>query len=71
MDFASRLRELREAALLTQGELAHRSGIAKTTISSYEQGRRKPEHATVEKLANAIGVEMSEFSPAKKQGESK
>jgi transcriptional regulator with XRE-family HTH domain len=61
-----KLRELREAAGLSQAALADRSGVAQRTISSIEQGRNKPSFETVVALANALGTDCRAFtaSPA-------
>lgn len=54
------LREARTKAGLTQDELAERSGVDQTTISSLECGRRaNPSLNTVMRLAKALGVAMT------------
>jgi transcriptional regulator with XRE-family HTH domain len=52
----SRLKEWREKRLLTQAELAQRSGIAETTINRIENDRHEPRFSTVRKLAAALDV---------------
>lgn len=47
------VRELRESAGLTQGELASRSGVAQPNIAAYESGRRRASAAMVERLREA------------------
>ena len=42
MDFSQRLRELRKERGLTQEELAKELELAKSSISMYENGKRKP-----------------------------
>src|SRR5262245_12365043 len=59
--FASRLKRLREAAGLTQGELAERAGMNQFGIAKLEQGVREPTWATVQALAEALGVECTAF----------
>ena len=56
-----RLKERRERALLTQAELAKRSGVAEVTINRIENGRHEPRFSTVRKLAGALGVEPAEL----------
>jgi DNA-binding XRE family transcriptional regulator len=51
-----RLRQLREAAGLTQQELAARSGITHEENSRLELGDQAPYAATVRVLARALGV---------------
>src|SRR4051794_18877019 len=55
--FGTRLRRLREAAALTQEELAARSGLAAKSIGALERGeRRHPHPPTVRALAAALGL---------------
>ena len=54
-----RLRQLREQALLTQDELARRSGLSKSTVNRLEQGLQDARISTVRKLAAALGVSAS------------
>jgi transcriptional regulator with XRE-family HTH domain len=70
--FAKRLRELRDAAKMTQTELAERAGSHRQTIAQLETGVRKPTWETVQALARALGVSCQAFEteqpepPAKK-----
>lgn len=48
------LRELRERAGLSQGQLALRSGVAQPNIAAYESGRRSPSAAMVDRLRSAM-----------------
>jgi transcriptional regulator with XRE-family HTH domain len=55
--FGTQLRRLREAAGLTQEELASRSGLSAIAVSSLERGARKrPYPHTVRSLADALVV---------------
>jgi transcriptional regulator with XRE-family HTH domain len=55
--FGVRLRRLRQAAGLTQEELASRAGLTAKDISALERGeRRRPYPHTVRSLANALGL---------------
>jgi transcriptional regulator with XRE-family HTH domain len=62
MTFGEKLRELREAAGLTQAALAAASKVPIGTIRDYEQVRREPLLSTAFKLAKGIGVSVEEFS---------
>jgi transcriptional regulator with XRE-family HTH domain len=55
----SLLREARERAGLTQQQLAERSGIAQSTISAYESGKREPGVDALERLLDAAGYELT------------
>ena len=59
---ATRLRNLREARILSLRELADESGVSYNTIWFIEAGRRKRTHPrTIRKLAIALGVEPTEL----------
>ena len=47
---------LRQAAGLTQEELAERSGFSQQYISKLERGRRNPTIVTLYELAEGLGV---------------
>jgi len=51
------VRELREAAGLTQHELAVAAGTSQPTIAAYESGRKSPTWRTLERLAVAVGCQ--------------
>jgi transcriptional regulator with XRE-family HTH domain len=57
----TRLRELREARLLNQQELAAMSGVGVATITRIENGYVAPHFGTLRKLAAALGVEPTEL----------
>ena len=52
-----RLRTLRKRKLLTQEQLAERSGIAASTVIRIERNQVEPQGATIRKLAEALDVE--------------
>ena len=60
--FGRRLRELREAAGLTQQELANRAGIKLGGVRDLEQSRNNPTWPTVLALCNALGVKCEAFT---------
>lgn len=62
----SRLRYLRKQDDVTQQQLADAIGVAKSTISMYENGQREPDFETLESLADFFNVEMSTFFPGGK-----
>jgi transcriptional regulator with XRE-family HTH domain len=59
--FAEKLKTLREAAGLTQGELATRAKLHLGAIFKLEQGAREPSWATVQAVAKALGVDCQAF----------
>jgi transcriptional regulator with XRE-family HTH domain len=51
-----RLRTLRKRKLLTQEQLAERSGLAVSTVIRIERNQVEPQGATIRKLADALGT---------------
>jgi transcriptional regulator with XRE-family HTH domain len=51
-----RLRLIRQGAVMSQEELAERSGVARDTISKLETGRRGAYPSTIRKLAAGLEV---------------
>src|SRR5205814_9171448 len=57
MDIGKRLRVMREAEGLSQGDIERRSGLLRSYISRVEGGYTAPSLTTLEKFAKALGVE--------------
>ena len=57
MDIGKRLRTLREAKGLSQGDIERRSGLLRSYISRVEGGYTAPSLSTLEKFAKALEVE--------------
>ncbi|HYU32131.1 MAG TPA: helix-turn-helix transcriptional regulator [Thermoanaerobaculia bacterium] len=51
------LRDLREAAGLTQAALARKTCVGKSQLSKYEQGKELPKLETLERLLTALGTD--------------
>ncbi len=51
-----RLRLIRQGAVMSQEELAERSGVARDTISKLETGQRRAYPSTIRKLALGLDV---------------
>lgn len=51
-----KLRELRKKSDLTMKELGAEIGVAESTISQYETGKRQPDYETLLKLGEFFGV---------------
>lgn len=56
--FASRIREARQNARLTQEQLADRFGISSQAVQQWETGRSKPEHDRIPELATILNVNV-------------
>jgi transcriptional regulator with XRE-family HTH domain len=56
-----RLRQLRKQSLMTQEQLAERSGVAVSTIIRIERNQVEPHGSTIRKLAEALEVEPQEL----------
>ncbi|MGQ0550864.1 MAG: helix-turn-helix domain-containing protein [Armatimonadota bacterium] len=60
---ARRLKEVRTSLGLTASAVAARSGIRRPNISRIERGKHAPSLETLERLADALGVPVSELVP--------
>jgi transcriptional regulator with XRE-family HTH domain len=56
LGFGDLLRQHRNAASLTQEDLAERAGLNPDTISLLERGERRPHRYTTQSLAEALGL---------------
>ena len=57
--FKEMLKYLRMRENLSQSELADKLGVAKSTISMYEVGKREPDFETLEAIADFFNVDMN------------
>ena len=55
------LRELREARKISMRGLAIKSGLSANALSMIERGRTSPSVSTLYKLADALGIPITEF----------
>jgi transcriptional regulator with XRE-family HTH domain len=60
--FGQKLKAMRTAAGLTQGELAEKAGMSKAGIADLEQGRNSPSWVSVQMLAKALGMDCNAFA---------
>lgn len=59
--FGLKIKHLRNEMSISQEELAHRSELHRTYISSVELGKRNISIKNIEKLANALEVSIIEL----------
>ena len=56
VDFSQRLKQLRTAKHLTQGQVAQRIGVTTSMVSSYETDIRLPSFEVLIKISRLFGV---------------
>ena len=57
--FGDRLKTLREQQGFTQKDLSNMLGVSAGTVGMWEQGRRTPPVATINKIASLLGVDAA------------
>ena len=55
------LKRIRTKKKMSQGDIARAIEVHRAYVSGIETGKRNPTLATIEKLANALGVSASEL----------
>lgn len=68
MTTGQRIKEARKKAGLTQKELATKLGIAYQTLAQWENDLRNPKPGTLEKIANALGINWLCLIPGIERG---
>lgn len=58
-DLGHRVQELRQQAGLSQEELAARVAVSRATIQNVERGRGVPRPATMRRIAEALGTDVT------------
>ena len=61
VNVGARLREMREARGTSMRALAARSGLSANALSMIERGRTSPSVSTLYKLADALGIPVTDF----------
>jgi hypothetical protein len=61
LNIGERIRKIRIEKGMTQKEIAEKCGINDANIRKYESGRQNPKIDTIEKIAKALDVEVSEL----------
>ena len=70
MTFAEILKARREAAGFTRMGLAGLADVTPSAITLYEQGKREPTWAVVQRLADALGISTEALRMTAKTGDS-
>lgn len=60
-DFGKRVAELRKKAGYSQEQFAFKCGVDRTYVGVVERGEKSPTLNTIEKIAKALGIPMSEL----------
>lgn len=58
LSVGKRIRAAREAAGMTQAEVAKALGVSEASIRLYELGKRKPNPEIIERIAAAVGIDV-------------
>lgn len=58
-----RIKEERQKKKLKQNELAKKIGIQNSTLSQYENGKSEPNQEMLFKIAEALGINVSDLIP--------
>lgn len=61
MDFAQKLRQMREKAGLTQGDLADRLDVSRPAVSSWESGKIRPRLNKLQQLAELFDTTVADL----------
>lgn len=61
--FGKRLKEARQSAGISQEELAFKSGLHRTYISSVERGERNISLINIKKISDALGIKPRDLMP--------
>jgi transcriptional regulator with XRE-family HTH domain len=61
MNLGESIKNIRQAKGLSQGEMQKRTGILRSYLSRVENGHTVPSLATLQRLASAMGVALSDF----------
>lgn len=60
--FAANMKRIREENNMSQGDIFRATKIERAYISNLEAGKQNPTLETIEKVAKALGVEVSELT---------
>lgn len=60
-EMGAKIRKLRELKHITQSELAHKAGIAQSTLSYIENGRKIPQFDTLSAICRGLDISILEL----------
>ncbi len=66
---AKRLRAIREGMKLSQSEFAERVGISQAAISQFEDSKRVPSMATLQKIASSLSISVAHLVKEEVEGD--
>ena len=58
---AENMRKIRTRKKMSQGDICRALGVDRAYISNIESGKQNPTLATIEKIAEALGVKVNEL----------
>lgn len=61
---SAKIKAARDVHGFTQNQLAIRANLPQSHISRLESGKHSPSHLTLEKIAKAMGMQVSDFDPS-------
>ena len=64
--FGDKVKRILDERGLTATEIAKQSGVERSMLSAYIHGQRNPKRITVQRLADALGLDISEISGYRK-----
>ena len=71
MPIATKLKEARQKKGLTQKQLGDKCGMYESQIRNYENGKKNPKIETLQKIADALDVPVSEVADCDFDGDGK
>lgn len=65
MHLAQRIRAFRKLKGYTQQQLAEKSGVSLAVLGALERGNRRADDQILNKIANNLGITLTELKPEK------
>lgn len=61
-NIGEKIKNIRKSQGLTQKQLGEKLGISQALVNQYENGKRKPKVEQIQRIANALSVDLSELT---------